>query len=86
MAELEAIDKEYNAVEAKMGFPPKKRYQMISGPDEQGTLIIERQWGSLAAMEAAYEKIMADPKWQAVNQKSNTIIKDNRLELYTPLP
>jgi hypothetical protein len=85
-AELEQLDKEFNAVEARYGFPPKKRYQMMSGPDEMGTLIIERQWASLAAMEAAYEKLMLDPAYQSVNQKSSLILKDNRLELYTPLP
>ena len=85
-AELETIDKEFDAVEARHGFPAKKRFQMISGPDNMGTLIIERQWASLAAMEAAYEKFMADPAWQALNLKSSPILKDNRVELYTPLP
>ena len=85
-AELEALDKEYNAVEAKMGFPLKKRYQMISGPDEMGTLIVERQWVSLAAMEAAYEKLMVNPEWQALYQRSSTVLRDSRMELYTPLP
>ena len=86
MAELGAIDKKYDAIEAKMGFPPKKRLQMISGPDEMNTLIVERQWASLAAMEAAYEKLMVNPEWQALYQGSNTILRDSRMELYMPLP
>jgi hypothetical protein len=43
LAELDALDKEYNAVEGKYGFPAKKRYQMISGPEETGTIVVERQ-------------------------------------------
>ena len=86
MAELSAIDKKYDTIEALMGFPPKKRLQMISGPDEMNTLIVERQWASLAAMEAAYEKLMVNPEWQALYQGSNTILRDSRMELYMPLP
>ena len=85
-AELEALDKEYNAVESKFGFPPKKRYQLLAGPDEIQTLVIERQWPSMAAMETAYEKIMADPAYQAVSAKSLAVIRDNRWELYSLLP
>jgi hypothetical protein len=84
--ELEAIDKEFNKVEAKYGLPPKKRYQMISGPGKSGTLIIERTWESMAVMEAAFERLMADPVYQALTQKPYSIIKDCRWELYTPLP
>jgi hypothetical protein len=85
-AELETIDKEWNAVESKCGFPAKVRRRIIAGPDDQGTLIIERQWPSLAAMETAYEKLFAEPAYQVVSQKSGAVIRDNRMELYTPLP
>lgn len=84
--ELEAFDKENNAVEAKYGFPPKKRYQMMSGPDEMGTLIVEYQWESLAAMEEAYNKLMVDPVFQELGKRGNGILRDNRFELYIILP
>jgi hypothetical protein len=85
-AELEALDKEYDVVESRFGFPPKKRYQLLAGPDEIQTLVIERQWPSLAAMEAAYEKIMADSAYQTLTAKSLPVIRDNRWELYTLMP
>jgi hypothetical protein len=85
-AELEAIDKEFNVVEAKHGFPHKRRYQLISGSDELNTLVIEYEWDSMASMETAYEKLMADPVYQSLGQRSNAIVRDNRMELYTPLP
>jgi hypothetical protein len=85
-AELEEVDKKYNAVEGRLGFPPKKRYQCLTGSHEVNTLIIERQWASLAAMEATYEKAFADPEHQALGKESTSIIKNIHWELYMPLP
>jgi hypothetical protein len=85
-AELEAIDKKYNIVESRLGFPPKRRYRCYFGGQNNDTLIIERQWESLAAMEAAYEKAFADPEWQALGAEVHSIIKSDQHELYAPLP
>ena len=84
--ELEAIDKEYTKIEAKYGFSAKKRYQMMSGPDKMGTLIVEHQWESLAAMETAFNKLMADPDWKALGPRADTIVKDDRMELLWIMP
>jgi hypothetical protein len=84
--ELEALDKEYDAVESKYGFPSKKRYSLLAGADKIQTLVIERQWPSMAAMESAFEKLTADPVYQNVNVKSIPVIRDNRWELYSILP
>ena len=86
MPVLEALDAEFNKVESRFGFPSKKRYLLIAGPDEINTLVIERQWSSLAALEAAFEKALADPDYQAVYAKSIGIIRDSRWELYQVLP
>lgn len=85
-AELNEIDKRFDAVESRLGFPPKKRYQCIMGGHDTNTLIIERQWDSLAAMEATYEKALADPELQALNEETTSIIKSTQLEVYMPLP
>ena len=85
-AELEVLDKKYNVAEARLGFPPKKRYSCLTGKYEMNTLIIERQWPSLAAMEAAYEKTMTDPGYQALGKESASIIKSSHEELYMPMP
>jgi hypothetical protein len=84
--ELEAINKKYNIVESRLGFPPKKRYQCFMGSHDSNTFIIERQWDSLAAMEATYEKTFADPEHQALWKESTSIIKSEQWELYMPLP
>lgn len=85
-AELKELDKRYNAVESRLGFPPKKRYQCIMGGHKRNTVIVERQWESLAAMEATYEKAGADPELQALNEETRSIVKSIRVEVYRPLP
>ncbi len=85
-AEWEAIDKRYDAIEQRLGFPPKKRYQCIIGGQDQNTLIIERQWECLAALETTYEKGLADPEFQALNSEVTSILQSSQMEVYTPLP
>jgi hypothetical protein len=85
-AELEEIDKKFNVVEDRFGFPPKKRYQCVAGSHDNNVLIVERQWDSLAAAEAAYEKAMADAEYQKLSQEVVSIVESSQLELYTPLP
>jgi len=85
-AKVEVINKKYNAVESRLGFPPKKRYECIMGSHDLGTFIVERQWDSIAAMEATYKKAYADTEYQALGNEGTSIIKSTQIELYTPLP
>jgi len=85
-AELEEIDKKFNAVESRLGFPPnKKRYRCYFGGHNIDTLIVEYEWDSLADMEAVYEKAMADPEWQALAAEILSVIESTQMELYAPL-
>ena len=84
---LEEIEKKYAVVERRLGFPDgKKRYQCLIGGHDGNTLIIERPWDSLAAMEATYTKALADQEWQALNQEGASIIASSQMEVYGPLP
>jgi hypothetical protein len=85
-AELEEIDKRYDVVEGRLGFPPKKRYRCIYGAHDTDTLIIERQWDSYAAMEATYDKALVDPELQALWAEGTSIVRSTQGELYSPLP
>ena len=85
-AELEVIDKKFDAIESRLGFPPKRRYRCYIGGHDTNTLIVERQWDSLAAMEAAFEKVFADPEHQARGAELDSIIESTQFELYAPLP
>ncbi len=84
-AELAEIDSSYDAVEGRFGFPAKKRYQCIMGGHDTNTIVIERQWDSLAAMEAAFEKALADPEFQALGAEMASIVSSSQIEIYTPL-
>lgn len=84
--ELESLDKKYDAVENRQGFPTKKRYRCYFGGHTITTIIVEREWDSLAAMESAYEKLFADPEYQALEFESDLIIKSVQIEIYAPMP
>ena len=85
-AELEELDKKYNAIEQAVGYPPKKRYTCVSGAHDNNTLIIEREWESFAVAEATYEKAMANPEYRKLGMENATIIKSVIMEFYTPMP
>ena len=55
-SKLDKVEQKWVTFEYRLGFPPKKRYQSIATPTTRNTIIIEREWGSMADMEAAYEK------------------------------
>ena len=85
-AKLHAIDKEFDAMEAGLGFPPKTRYQCMIGGHSTNTLVIEREWESLAVMEATYLKTMADAEYQKLGEKLNELILSSQIEVYMRLP
>ncbi len=84
--DLEAINKKFDEVESALGFPAKRRYRCYVGGNSNDTLIIEREWPSLAALEAAYEKAFASADWQALGAEAGSIINSNQHELYACLP
>ena len=84
-AELEAHDQKNTMLEARYGFPPKRRMRCMIGGHDLNTLIIEREWESTAAMEAAFIKLFADPEHAAIAAENATIIKSAQIEIYWPL-
>ena len=85
-ADLEELDKKFDVVESRLGFPAKKRYQCLAGTHDSSVLIIERQWASLAETEAAYERAVGDAEFQQLIGATVSIVESNRREFYTPLP
>lgn len=86
-ADLEEIDKRFDVVERRLGFPGnKRRYRCYFGTHTVDTIVVEYEWESMAAIEAAYGKAMADTEWQSLAAEVETIIKSNQMELYMPLP
>jgi len=84
--ELETIDKKFNELEDKMGFPPKKRYRFLTGAHDNNTIIIERQWESLAKLEKIMTKSFLDPEYQKLSNSLDTIIERGYQELLVPHP
>lgn len=80
--QLNAIDKKFDEIEKTHGFPAKKRYQSLFGSHDTNTLIVEREWESLAKMEAAQMANYADPAFQKLSAELNSIILSNRQEIY----
>lgn len=85
-AELDEIDKKFDKVEGPLGFPSKRRYRSLVGGHTTNTLIIEREWESLAALETAYEKAFASTERQALVDSLDPILESQYMELYQPMP
>ncbi len=78
-----ALEKEFDALEAKMGnVPPKRRYYAAYGSLPSGTFVWEREWESMAALEAYQAKTMNDPEWATTLGKAEKIFADFHFELF----
>jgi hypothetical protein len=76
-------EQKWEAVEKRLGgFPTKKHYSLISGSDDFGTMVWEREWDSLAAMEAAYDRLFADPEAKSLGSNAPSIYSGERIEYY----
>ncbi len=77
-----AIEKRYEVVEARLGFPPSRRYRAYVGPLESNTRVIERDWSSIGAFLTTTEKALEDAEWQALGGEQIGIVLSNTRELY----
>jgi hypothetical protein len=77
-----AIEKRYEPVEARLGFPPSRRYRAYIGSQDTNTRVIERDWSSLQTFLVTIEKAMADPEYQALGAEQIGIVLSNQVELY----
>lgn len=64
------------------GFPPKRYYHLIAGADDTGSMLQEREWDSLAAMEAAYERLFSQPGVMELGGSGPEAGNTERTELY----
>lgn len=81
-AERLAHGHEIDAIEAKYGFPPNRQYMTFVGSDEAGTLVLEREWPSMAAWEEALSKANQDPEYQKLIKKFGEWQREMRFEIY----
>ena len=77
-------EQKWEAVEKRLGgFPTKRHYWLISGSDDSGTMVWEREWDNFAGMEAGYDKLWADPEAQSLGASAANIYSGERIEYYT---
>ncbi len=77
-----AMEKRYEVIEARLGYPPSRRYRAYIGSMDTNTRVIERDWSSLGAYLTTLEKALADPEWQALGSEQVGIVLSNQAELY----
>jgi hypothetical protein len=83
---LKDAEKRWNIFEERVRFPRnKRRSRVYSGVDDTNTVVIEFEFDSLAALEAANTRAESDPEYQELLAELETIIASNRVELYTIL-
>lgn len=85
MAEYMEVEQKSKAMASRYGMPPWRRYNCLSG-DSMHTIVYEMEWDSLAALEASFEKMFADPESQALMAKSDAAIVSHENEFYTLMP
>ena len=85
--ELEEIDKKFEEIEKRIGFPDtKRRWRAIMGPHHLNTHIVEREWESMAKLEKTMTKALIDPEYQKLQEEAEKIIEQVWWEIYAPLP
>ena len=77
-----AIEKRFEVVQARLGYPPTRWYRAFIGSNDTNTRVLERDWSSLAAYLTTVEKAVADPEWQALGAEQLGIVLSNQVELY----
>src|SRR5689334_5581530 len=76
-------ERKFKAVEDRLGgFPPKRYYYLIAGADATGTMVEEREWENMAAMETAYERLFAEPGVMELGDSGPTSGNTERTEFY----
>jgi hypothetical protein len=76
-------EKVWEDVEARLGgFPPKRHYYLMAGSEVAGTTVWEREWESLAVMEAAYDGMFTDSEAQGLGHRAQEIYDGERIEYY----
>ena len=85
-AALDEIDAKFNAIESKMGFPPKKRYRSMIGPLDNDVIVIEREWKSMAVMEQTVLGSMGNADLVKLGVQLADIIEKSWHEVYAIWP
>lgn len=84
MAEYMEVEGKSKAISSRAGMPPWKCYGCLTG-DSIHTIIYDTEFDSLAALEASFEKMFADPERQQLMAKSDGVVVSHENELLMPM-
>jgi hypothetical protein len=74
-------EKKWAAVEKEIGgFPTKRLYRPLAARDDSTNFIFEREWGSLAEAEAAYEHLFQSPQAQSLVEEIKAQMTEEGIE------
>ena len=79
--EVIEISKRFDAIEKRWGFPVKRFYSSLAG-EPVNTMVMEREWESLAAYENAWALARADADWQVLGAQRSDLSTGHRTEFY----
>ena len=86
MAEAMELNGKHMAAAHRLGCPPMRSYRCLSGRGEFfHTIIGEAEWDSLAAMEAFFDKMMADAEMRELMAKWEGVLESHEIEFYLPM-
>ena len=83
--EYEELDKKFDEIEKKIGYPQKKRLRCLFGAVGSNSIVIEFEWASLSKMEKTITKAYLDPEYQKLLEKLQSLILKATTEIYTPV-
>lgn len=71
-----------DVISAPLGFPPLRWYSAIFTAEQSFTVVCEREWASMAELEAVYEKAMADPGYMSHQALWPSMGRSHRMEMW----
>ena len=92
MAEAMELLEKHMAIMSRLAEIPREKFPMrtyrpyLGGGDSLHTVIFEVEWDSLAAMDAFFNKAMADPEMQALMPKWEAVEESHRVEVLMLIP
>ncbi len=81
MKDAKALIPEIQSLNKRLGVPVGRAMTDVTGP--YYTLVLEREFPSLAAFEESLAKIFADPEWQKAYGRFRPMIESGHREIFS---
>ena len=88
MAEAMELNQKLMTISGRYGMPTTgmRMYRPFTGGnDAMHTVVFEMEWGSLTELATFFEKMMADPEWQAQMPQWDLVLETHQVELYSAM-